>query len=209
MGIHQLDSKATLFEHCEQRNPGDPGRLHHHGLHLTLPQPRGQGVEVGGKCPQPLHWLRLPICGHGDPMLGRPNLNPRSLEVQLLSLRRSHPTGTPLVLVAPACTPCCLGHLLVLPPHDVLRHRGRGANQRHSSKREPTRQAYVTTDVVASPVTMLANGHKAPLFSRPLTTRCLGLEGRRKGAARQVTSRCPRSPIAYMLATSYCSVSGR
>src|SRR5262249_36191039 len=53
------------------------------------------------------------------------------------------------------------------------------------------------------PVTMLANGHKAPLFRRPLTTRCLGLEGRRKGTARQVTSRCPRSSIASMLATTY------
>jgi len=50
------------------------------------------------------------------------------MEVQLLSLRRSHPTGPPLVLLAPACTPYCLCHLLVLPPHDVLRHRGRGAN---------------------------------------------------------------------------------
>src|SRR5215471_21427455 len=100
-------------------------------------------------------------------------------------------------------------HLLVLPLHDVLRHRGRGANQRHSSKREPTRQACVTTAVVASPVTMLANGHKAPRFSRPLTTRCLCLEGRRKGAARQVTSRCPRSPIAYILATSKTLPMGR
>src|SRR5467141_900982 len=45
-----------------------------------------------------------------------------------------------------------------------LRHRVGGSNQRHSSKREPTLQACVTTDVVASPVTMLANGHKAPLF---------------------------------------------
>ena len=164
MSIDQLDIKATLFEHFEQRNPIDPGRLHHHGLNLTLPQPRGQGVEVGGKRPKPLHRLRIPVCGHGDPMLGRPNINPSSIEVQLLSLRRSHPTGTPLLLLAPACTTCCMCHLLVLPPHDVLRHRGRGANQRHASKREPTRQACVTTAVVASPVTMLANGHKAPLF---------------------------------------------
>ena len=107
-----------------------------------------------------------------------------------------------IVVLAPACTPYCLCHLLVLPPHDVLRHRGRGANQRHASKREPTHKACVTTAVVASPVTMRANGHKAPLFSRPLTTRCLCLEGRLKGTTRQVTSRCPRSPIVYMLATS-------
>src|SRR5437763_10980285 len=45
-----------------------------------------------------------------------------------------------------------------------LRHRARGENARHSSEREPTLQACVTTAVVASPVTRLANGHKAPLF---------------------------------------------
>src|SRR5215471_7245995 len=195
MGIHQLDIKATLFEHFKQRNPVDAGRLHHDGVNLTLPQPRGQGVEVGGKCPKPLHRLRIPICGHGDPMLGRPHINPRSIEVPLLSLRRSHPTGATLLLLATALTTCCTCHLFALPLHDSLRHRVRGANQRHSSKREPTREAWVTTDVVASPVTMLANGHKAPLFLRPLTPRCLCLEGRRKGTAGQVTSRCPRSPI--------------
>ena len=29
-------------------------------------------------------WLHIPICLHGDPMLGRPHINPRSIEVQLL-----------------------------------------------------------------------------------------------------------------------------
>src|SRR5262249_28675899 len=124
MGINQLDVTSTLFEHFEQRNPVDPGRLHHHGVNLTLPQPRGHGVEVGGQRPKPLYRLRLPICGHGDPMLGRPTINPSSIKIQLLSLRRSHPTGTPLLLLAPAYTTCCMCHLLVFPPHDVLRHRG-------------------------------------------------------------------------------------
>jgi hypothetical protein len=87
MRIDQLDIKATLFEHFEQGNPVDPGRLHDHSLNLTLPQPFSQSVEIGGKCPKPLHRLRIPICGHGDPMLGRPNINPSSIEVQLLELR--------------------------------------------------------------------------------------------------------------------------
>ena len=164
MGIDQLDVKSTLFEHFKQRHPVDPGRLHHHGVNLTLPQPRGQGVEVGGKRPKPLHRLRIPICGHGDPMLGRPNINPSSIEVQLLSLRGRTRLERRLPLLATALTTCCTCHLFALPLHDSLRHRGRGANQRHASKREPTREACVTTDVVASPVTMLANGHKAPLF---------------------------------------------
>jgi len=102
MGLNQLDGKSTLFEHCEQRNPGDPGRLQHHGVNLTLPQPRGQGVEVGGQRPKPLHRLRIPICGPGDPRLGRPNLNPSSIEVQLLSLRWTHPAGATLPLLATA-----------------------------------------------------------------------------------------------------------
>src|SRR5262245_48756217 len=164
MGINQLDVKSTLFEHFEQRNPVHPGRLHHDGLNLTLPQPRGQGVEVGGTRPKPLHRLRIPICGHGDPMLGRPYINPRSIAVQLLSRRWTPPAGAPPPLLAIALTTWCTCHLFALPLHHALRHRGRGANQRHSSKREPTREACVTTDVVASPVTMLANGHKAPMF---------------------------------------------
>src|SRR5262249_51210115 len=53
---------------------------------------------------------------------------------------------------------------------------GGGAQPRHSSKREPTCKACVTTDVVASPVTMLANGHKAPLFQRPLQPDSLSLK---------------------------------
>src|SRR5215831_7624805 len=97
-------------------------------------------------------------------MLGRPHINPSSIEVQLLSLRWTHPAGTTLPLLATALTTCCTCHLSALPLHESLRHRARGANQRHSSKREPTRQACVTTAVVASPVAMLANGHKAPLF---------------------------------------------
>src|SRR5262249_55540508 len=59
-----------------------------------------------------------------------PTNNPSSIEVQLLSLRCSHPTGATLLLLAPACTTCCLCHLVVFPPHDVLRHRGWGAKQR-------------------------------------------------------------------------------
>jgi len=49
-----------------------------------MTQPCGQGVEVGAKRPKPLHRLRIPIWGHGDPMLGRPYINPRSIEVPLL-----------------------------------------------------------------------------------------------------------------------------
>src|SRR5262244_2921667 len=65
---------------------------------------------------------------------------------------------------------------------------GGGAQQRHSSKREPTCKACVTTDVVASPVTMLANGHKAPLFQRPLTTRCPLFRVRQRGRCTKLLS---------------------
>jgi len=105
------------------------------------------------------------------------------------------------VLASPLTT-CGTYHRDLLPRHASLRHRRRGETARHASKREPTRKACVTTAVVASPGTMRANGPKAPRFSRPLTTRYLCLSSTATGAARPVTFRCPRSPIAYMLATS-------
>ena len=71
-------------------------------LNLTLPQPLGQGVEVGGKRSKPLHWLRITITGHGHPVGIRPDINPSSIEVQLLELRRAHPTGATLLLLATA-----------------------------------------------------------------------------------------------------------
>ena len=139
MGIDQPHVTATLFKHFEKGNPVDASRLHHDGLNLTLPQPFGQGVKIGCKRPKPLHRLRIPICGHGDPMLGRPNINPRSIEVQLLSLRWTHPAGATLPLVATALPTCCTCHLFALPLLDSLRHRVRGATHRHASTREPTR----------------------------------------------------------------------
>src|SRR5262249_39076188 len=98
------------------------------------------------------------------------------------------PTGATLLLLATALTTCCTCPLFALPLHDSLRHRGRGANHRHASKREPTRQACVTTAVVASPMTMRANGYKAPLFQRPLTTRCPLFRVRQRGRRTKLLS---------------------
>ena len=44
-----------------------------------------------------------------------------------------------------------IDRLFALPLHASFRHRVRGVTQRHASTREPTRQACVTTAVVASP----------------------------------------------------------
>jgi hypothetical protein len=87
MGIDQLDIKATLFEPCEQGNPGDASRLHHDGRNLTLPQPLGQRIEIGRKRPTALHRLLIAIRGHGYPMAFGPYINPRSLEMHWLSRR--------------------------------------------------------------------------------------------------------------------------
>jgi hypothetical protein len=67
MGINQLDVKAALFEDFEQRNPVDPRRLHHDSLNLTLPQPFGQGVEIGRKGPKALHRPLIAIRGQQFP----------------------------------------------------------------------------------------------------------------------------------------------
>src|SRR5262249_22565022 len=76
MGIYQFDIKPTLFEHFERSNPVDPRGLQRDGLDLTLLQPCGQGIEIRCKRPTALHRLRISICGHGHPMLGRPDINP-------------------------------------------------------------------------------------------------------------------------------------
>jgi hypothetical protein len=103
------------------------------------------------------------------------------LTMPLLSLRRAPPTGATRLWLATACTTCGLCPLCVFPAPDGLRHRGRGATHRPAAQREPTRQACVPTAVVASPVTIRANGYKAPLFSRPLTPRCPLLRVRQRG----------------------------
>jgi hypothetical protein len=81
----------------------------------------------------------------------RPAINPRRIEVELLSRRWAHPAGATLPVLAPTLTTWCTGHLFALPLHDSCWHRVRGAPHRHASKREPTHQAGVTTAVVASP----------------------------------------------------------
>lgn len=102
MGIDQPHVKATLFKHFEKANPVDASRLQHDGLNLTLPQPLGSGVEVGGKRPKLLHRLRSAITGHGHPVGLRPDLNPSRIEVELLERRRTHPPGATLLLLATA-----------------------------------------------------------------------------------------------------------
>jgi hypothetical protein len=84
MGIDQPHVKATLFKHFEKANPVDASRLHHDGLNLTLPQPLGSGVEVGGKRPKLLHRLRIAILGHRHPMRVGPDINPGGIEIELL-----------------------------------------------------------------------------------------------------------------------------
>jgi len=83
MRIDQLDVTPALFAYCEQRHPGDPGRLQHHGLHLTLLQPCGQGIEIGGTGPKALHRLRIALLGHRHPMGVGPHIHPGGMEIEL------------------------------------------------------------------------------------------------------------------------------
>jgi hypothetical protein len=87
MGLNQLDLKATLCEYCEQGHPGDAGRLQHHGLTLTLSQPRGQDVESSRKRPKAPHRFLIAILWDGAPVLGRPDSNPGGMEMHLRSRR--------------------------------------------------------------------------------------------------------------------------
>jgi hypothetical protein len=83
MGIDQLDVKTALFEHFEQGNPVHPGRLHHHGVNLALPQPLGQGVEIDCERPEFLHRLLIAIRGHCHPVRLRPQINSGCIEIEL------------------------------------------------------------------------------------------------------------------------------
>src|SRR5207244_13307956 len=100
MGIDQLDIKATLFEHFEQGNPGDAGRLHDHGLNLTLSQPRGPDVESSRQRPKAPHRFLIAILWDGNPVLGRPDLNPGGMEMHLRSRRCVRLTGATLLVLA-------------------------------------------------------------------------------------------------------------
>ena len=79
--IDQLDVKPVLFEHFEQGNPIHPGRLHHHGVKLTLTQLLGQGIEIGSKRSKALHRLLIAITGHGHPVGFCPHIMPAALRL--------------------------------------------------------------------------------------------------------------------------------
>jgi len=85
MGIDPPDVTATLCEPFDKGNPRDAGRLHHHGLHLTLSQPLGQGVEISRQRPTALHRLLIAITGHGHPVGVGPHINPGGIAMHLLS----------------------------------------------------------------------------------------------------------------------------
>jgi hypothetical protein len=87
MGIDQFDITATLFEHCEQGNPVDPGGLQHDGLTLTLLEPGGQGIEISRKRPKAPHRLLIALLWDGAPGLGRPDINSGGMEMPLLERR--------------------------------------------------------------------------------------------------------------------------
>jgi hypothetical protein len=70
----------------KQRNPVNPGRLHHHGVNLTLPQPCGQGVQISGKGPTTPHRLLIAILRHRYPMRVGPHINPGGMEIEPLEL---------------------------------------------------------------------------------------------------------------------------
>jgi hypothetical protein len=173
LGLAAPDVPARLGEPCAKGPPGDAGRLQPPGRNLPRSQPRGQGVESRRQRPQARHRWRSARRGHGPPRAGGPAIQPGGRERHRLSRRCVRLPGAPLPgwpLPGPPGGP---GHRDLLPHHEPLRQRVRGANARQASKREPTPEAWGTPAVVAAPVTRLAHGHQAPLFSRPLTTRCL------------------------------------
>ena len=128
------------------------------------------------------------------------------VQVALLSLRWASPAGATLPSLATAWTTCCTGHLFALPLQRqfLLQASGARGDPKGMLPHGSPRARRVSPLLLSHPpVTMRAHRHKAPLC----LTACDNPKGfclyrTRKGAARQGTSRCPRSSIAAMLAPS-------
>ena len=80
-GIDQADLQATGLQECEEGHPGDAGRCHGDGDHATVKEPVGEGVEVDGEGAETAHGLRVAPRGHGHPVLGFADIDPRSMGV--------------------------------------------------------------------------------------------------------------------------------
>ena len=80
-GIKQEHLPAPGLHKRKQRHPVAPCRCHGDGGHATVKEPVGEGVAVGGARTKTAHGLRVAMWGHGDPVLGCADVDPRGVGV--------------------------------------------------------------------------------------------------------------------------------
>jgi hypothetical protein len=73
--VDQQDLHASCFEELKEGNPVDAGRCHRDGGDATVDEPVSSGVEVGGEGAETAYRLGVAPRGHGDPVLGLPDVD--------------------------------------------------------------------------------------------------------------------------------------
>jgi hypothetical protein len=72
---------AARFQELKEGNPIDAGRFQRDGGHVTVKEPVGQGVEVGGERTETAPGLRVAPRRHGAPVLGFAAVDARGVGV--------------------------------------------------------------------------------------------------------------------------------
>ena len=80
-GVDQEDLQATGFQEFEEGNPVDAGRFHGDGDHVTVNEPVGEGVEVGGEGAKTAHGLGIAPWWHSHPVLSFADVDARGVGV--------------------------------------------------------------------------------------------------------------------------------
>ena len=73
-GVDQQDLHAPRFQELKKGNPVDASRFHRDGGDSTVNEPVSQGVEVDGERAETAHRLGVAPRGHGNPVLGLPDV---------------------------------------------------------------------------------------------------------------------------------------
>src|SRR3990172_2432403 len=99
-GVDQLDLEAPLFQKLEERNPVDSGGLRGDGAHATTFEPVGQGAKLTREGAEMTYVSSFGVStrGNGHIVLLGADVDARSIEIDMLELRRYRNLRTPRFL---------------------------------------------------------------------------------------------------------------
>jgi hypothetical protein len=75
IGVYKAHLDLLFFQYLEQRNPVNTRRFHRHSLDPAFQQPGRQFFQFHGKGLKTSNRLRIPVGGHGNKHLCRPNVD--------------------------------------------------------------------------------------------------------------------------------------